>query len=57
MLGPVGILEPVFYGEIVYNFKRIVRKPNFIDQFKKIIKRYKKLDITWVLSNSLHALL
>ena len=37
-----GILEPVFYGDLVYKFKRIVRNPNFSDQFKKIIKRYKK---------------
>ena len=33
----------------VYKFRRIVGKPNFRDQFKKIIKRYKKLDIiTWI---------
>ena len=36
-----GISEPVFYGELVNTFKRIVGKPNFSDQFKKIIKRYK----------------
>ena len=39
-----GIPEPVFYGDLVYSrFKRIVGKPNFSDQFKKIIKRYKIL--------------
>ena len=27
------ILEPVFYGDLVY-FKRIVGKPNFSDQFE-----------------------
>ena len=32
-----GILEPVFYGDLVYKFKRIVGKPNFSNQFKKII--------------------
>ena len=32
--------EPIFYGDLVYKFKRIVGKPNFSDQFKKIIKRY-----------------
>ena len=44
-----GILEQVFYGDlhVVYTFIRIVRKPNFSDQFKKIIKRSKKkFDIT-----------
>ena len=38
-----GISEPVFYGYLIYKFKRIVGKPNFSDQFKKIIKSYKKL--------------
>ena len=33
-----GIL--IFYGDLVYKFKRIVGKPNFSDQFKKIVKRY-----------------
>ena len=34
-----GISEPIFYGDLVYKFKRIVGKPNFSDQFKKIVKR------------------
>ena len=34
------ISEPIFYGDLVYKFKRIVGKPNFSDQFKKIVKRY-----------------
>ena len=38
-----GISEPIFYGDLVYKFKRIVGKPNFSDQFKKIIKRYIRL--------------
>ena len=38
-----GISEPVFYGDLVYKFKRIVRKPNFSDQFEKIIKRCKRV--------------
>ena len=29
-----------FYGDLVYKFKRIVGKPNFSDQFKKIVKHY-----------------
>ena len=34
-----GISEPIFYGDLVYKFKRIVGKSNFSDQFKKIVKR------------------
>ena len=35
-----GISEPIFYGDVVYKFKRIVGKPKLSDQFKKIVKRY-----------------
>ena len=35
-----GISEPIYYGDLVYKFKRIFGKPNFSDQFKKIVKRY-----------------
>ena len=35
-----GISEPIFFGNLVYKFKRIVGKSNFSDQFKKIVKRY-----------------
>ena len=35
-----GISEPIFYGDLVYKFKRIFGKPDFSDQFKKIVKRY-----------------
>ena len=41
-----GISEPIFYGDLVNKFKRIVGKPYFSDQFKKIIKRYKKVEYT-----------
>ena len=34
------ISEPIFNGDLVYKFKRIVGKPNFSDQFKKLVKRY-----------------
>ena len=34
------ISEPLFYGDLVYKFKRIVVKPYFSDQFKRIVKRY-----------------
>ena len=39
-----GILEYIFYGDLVYKFKRIVGKPSFSDQFKKIVKRYIKVE-------------
>ena len=38
-----GILEHIFYGDLVYKFKGIVGKPNFSGQFKKDIKRYIKV--------------
>ena len=38
-----NISEPVFYGNLVYKFKRIVGKPNLSDQFKKIFKHYKRV--------------
>ena len=30
-----GISEPIFYGDLVHKFKRIVGKPNVSDQLKK----------------------
>ena len=35
-----GISEPMFYGDLVYKFKRSVGKPQFSDEFKMIVKRY-----------------
>ena len=35
-----GIPEPIFCGDLVYQYKRIVGNPNCSDQFKKIVKRY-----------------
>ena len=35
-----GISEPIFYGDLVYKFKRIVGKSNFSDQYKKIVRRF-----------------
>ena len=41
----LGISEPIFYCDLVYKFKRIVGKPNFSDQFKKIVvKRYIRVE-------------
>ena len=36
-----GISEPIFYGDLVYKFKRIVGKSNFSDQLKKCKTLYK----------------
>ena len=38
-----GILEPEFYGDIVYRIRNIVRKYNFSEQFRKLINRYKRI--------------
>ena len=39
-----GISEPIFYNDLVYKFKRTVGKPNLSDQFKKIVKRYIRVE-------------
>ena len=40
-----GISEPEFYGDllVVYRFRKIVGKSNFSEQFRKLIKRYKRI--------------
>ena len=38
-----GLLEPEFYGDLVYKLKNIVRANNFSAQFIKIISHYKKI--------------
>ena len=50
-----GISEPIFYGDLVYKFKRIVGKPNFSDQFKEIVKRYIRVGYNWISCDNLHA--
>ena len=37
-----GLLEPEFYGDLVY-FKKIMGRTNFSDQFRKIIIRHKRI--------------
>ena len=39
-----GLSEPEIYGDLVYKFKRIVSRPDFSDQFRKIILRYKRIE-------------
>ena len=38
-----GIPEPEFYGDLVYRFRKIVGKSNFLEQFRKLINRYKRI--------------
>ena len=38
-----GLLEPDFYGDLVYKLKNIVGSNNFSAQFIKIISHYKKI--------------
>ena len=46
-----GICNPEFYGDLVYRFKKIIRKPIFSDLFKRIVNCFKRtgytLDIMW----------
>ena len=38
-----GLSEPEFYGDLVYKFKKIAGRVDFLDQFRKIIVRYKRI--------------
>ena len=38
-----GISEPEFYGDLVYRFRKTVGKSNFLEQFRKLINRYKRI--------------
>ena len=38
-----GLLEPDFYGDLVYKLKKIVGSNNFSTQFIKIVSHYKKI--------------
>ena len=50
-----GISEPVFYGYLVYKCKIIIGKPNFSDQFKRLLYVIKEWDTTWMSCDCLHA--
>ena len=51
-----GLSEPEFYGDLVYKFKKLIRKNDFSFQFRKIITRYKRIGYNLMLCDSLHAL-
>ena len=38
-----GISEPELYGDLVYRFRKVVGKSNFLEQFRKLINRYKRI--------------
>ena len=50
-----AISEPEFYGNLVYKFWKLAGKSNFSEQFRKLINRYKKSVIAWILCGRLHA--
>ena len=50
-----GLSEPAFYGDLVYKLKKIVGSDNFSAQFIKIIPIIKRLAITLMYCNRLHA--
>ena len=35
-----------FYGDLVYNFKKVIENPNFSDLFRRIINRFKRAGYT-----------
>ena len=47
--------EPEFYGDLVYKLKKIGGSNYFSAQFIKIISHYKKMAITLMYCNRLHA--
>ena len=38
-----GISSLEFYGDLVYEIKKIIGNPNFFDIFKRIVNRFKKV--------------
>ena len=38
-----GVSEPDFYDDLDYRIRKIVGKSNFAEQFRKLIKRYKRI--------------
>ena len=50
-----GLSKPDFYSDLVYKLKKIVGSNNFSVQFIKIIYHYKKIGLTLMYCNRLHA--
>ena len=49
------LLEPEFYSDFVYKLKKIVGSSDFSAQLIKIISHFKKMVITLMYCNRLHA--
>ena len=41
-----GLSKPEFYGDLVYKFKKIMGRADSSDQFRKIIRRHKRIGYT-----------
>ena len=41
-----GISNPVFCGDLVFKFKKIIENSNFFDLFERIINRFKRAGYT-----------
>ena len=41
-----GIINPEFYGDLVYKFKKIIGNPNFNYLFKRIVNLIKRAEYT-----------
>ena len=38
-----GLSEPEFYGDLVYKFKKLIRRNDFSFQFRNIIARFRRM--------------
>ena len=50
-----GPSEPEFYGDLVYKFRKIICKYDFLYHFKKIIVRFIKIGYNVDVCDRLHA--
>ena len=41
-----NLFNKVFYGDLVYKFKKIIGNPNFSNVFKRIVNRFKRAGYT-----------
>ena len=45
-----GMSNPIFYGDLVYTFKKIIGRLNFPDLFKRIVNRFRRAGYTFVVN-------
>ena len=48
-----GLLEPEFYGDLVYKFKKLIGRNEFSFQFRKIITRYRHIGYNLLSTHSI----